>query len=186
MREERHKHRGAILWFTGLSGSGKTTLAFALEKKLYEMGCETFVLDGDNLRNGLSKDLGFSKEDRQENIRRIGEVAKLFLEAGNLVITAFISPYRVDRLMVRDQVEKGNFIEIFCNASLSVCESRDVKGLYRKARQGLILDFTGISHAYEAPDSAEIELNTAEDSVDACVEKIVDFLTVKNIFLSSW
>jgi adenylylsulfate kinase len=182
MREKRHKHRAAILWFTGLSGSGKTTLAFALEKKLYEMGCETFVLDGDNVRRGLSKDLGFDQEDRQENIRRIGEVAQLFLEAGNIVITAFISPYRADRLMVRNQVENGNFIEIYCNASLSVCELRDVKGLYKKAREGLISDFTGVSHAYEIPVSPEIELHTAEENVDACVEKIVNFLIAKECF----
>jgi adenylylsulfate kinase len=184
MREERHQHRAAILWFTGLSGSGKTTLAFALEKRLYEMGCETFVLDGDNIRRGLSKDLGFDQMDRQENIRRIGEVAKLFLEAGHIVMTAFISPYRTDRLMVRDQVKDGDFIEIYCNASLDVCELRDVKGLYKKAREGLISNFTGISDTYEMPDSPEIELHTAEESVDASVKKILDYLIEKHVFLS--
>jgi adenylylsulfate kinase len=184
MREERHQHRAAILWFTGLSGSGKTTLAFALEKRLYEMGCETFVLDGDNIRRGLSKDLGFDQMDRQENIRRIGEVAKLFLEAGHIVMTAFISPYRTDRLMVRDQVKDGDFIEIYCNASLDVCELRDVKGLYKKAREGLISNFTGISDTYEMPDSPEIELHTAEESVDASVKKILDYLIEKHVLLS--
>jgi adenylylsulfate kinase len=184
MREERHQHRAAILWFTGLSGSGKTTLAFALEKRLYEMGCETFVLDGDNIRRGLSKDLGFDQMDRQENIRRIGEVAKLFLEAGHIVMTAFISPYRTDRLMVRDQVKDGDFIEIYCNASLDVCELRDVKGLYKKAREGLISNFTGISDTYEMPDSPEIELHTAEESVDASVKKILDYLLEKHVLLS--
>ena len=184
MREEKHQHRAVILWFTGLSGSGKTTLAFALEKKLYEMGCETFVLDGDNMRRGLSKDLGFDQMDRQENIRRIGEVAKLFLEAGHIVMTAFISPYRTDRLMVREQVKEGDFIEIYCNASLDVCELRDVKGLYKKAREGLISNFTGISDTYEVPDSPEIELHTAEESVDASVKKILDYLIEKHVFLN--
>lgn len=183
-RETRQQHRAVILWFTGLSGSGKTTLAFALEKKLHEMNCKAFVLDGDNIRGGLSKDLGFDQRDRKENIRRIGEVAKLFLEAGHIVITAFISPYRADRLSVRSEVAPGDFLEIFCNASLNVCESRDIKGLYKKARQGLIKNFTGISDAYEQPDSPDIELNTETEAVDSCVKKIINYLEDKGLIPS--
>jgi adenylylsulfate kinase len=148
-REAQNGHRGAIIWFTGLSGSGKSTLAHAVEESLYQQGCSTFVLDGDNVRHGLCGDLGFSDKDRQENIRRIGEMAKLFMEAGMIVLTAFISPYRVDRNRVRSMVEPDNFIEIYCDTPIEVCEIRDVKGLYKKARAGEIAEFTGISSPYE-------------------------------------
>lgn len=143
-REAQCGHRGAIIWFTGLSGAGKSTLAHAAEEALHQRGCRTFVLDGDNVRHGLCGDLGFSPQDRVENIRRVGEVAKLFMEAGVIVLTAFISPYRADRARVRGMVEHGDFIEIYCDSPIEVCESRDVKGSYKKARAGQIPDFTGI------------------------------------------
>jgi adenylylsulfate kinase len=152
-RADKRGHRSAILWFTGLSGSGKSTLANAVNAALFERGLATYVLDGDNVRHGLCKDLGFSDADREENIRRIGEVAKLFLDAGVIVLTAFVSPFRADRDKARDLVEEGDFFEIFCAADLDVCESRDPKGLYAKARSGAIKEFTGISSPYEAPDT---------------------------------
>jgi adenylylsulfate kinase len=144
-RETQNGHRGAIVWFTGLSGSGKSTLAHAVEETLHQQGCRTFVLDGDNVRHGLCGDLGFSAQDRQENIRRIGEMAKLFMEAGVIVLTAFSSPYRTDREPVRGMVEHGDFIEIYCKAPIEICEARDVKGMYKKACAGKIAEFTGIS-----------------------------------------
>ncbi|HKK16775.1 MAG TPA: adenylyl-sulfate kinase, partial [Gammaproteobacteria bacterium] len=151
-REKLNGHKSAILWFTGLSGAGKSTLAHAIEDYLHKMGIHTFVLDGDNIRHGLCKDLGFSDHDRTENIRRIGEVSKLMLDAGTMVMTAFISPFKNDRQLVRELVNKGDFVEIYCEAPLSVCEERDPKGLYKKARAGEIPEFTGISSPYEAPD----------------------------------
>ena len=150
-RENLHKHKGICIWYTGLSGSGKSTIAREVEKKLYELGISTYVLDGDNVRHGLNKNLGFSPEDRAENIRRIGEVAKLFADAGILVMTAFISPYRSDRDMVRNSFPEGDFVEVFIDATLETCEERDVKGLYKKARAGEIKEFTGISAPYERP-----------------------------------
>ena len=159
-REAQNGHRGAIIWFTGLSGSGKSTLAHAVEETLHQQGCRTFVLDGDNVRHGLCGDLGFSAKDRVENIRRIGEMAKLFMEAGVIVLTAFISPFRADRERVRGMVEHGDFIEIYCDAPIEVCESRDVKGMYKKARAGQIAEFTGISSPYEAPENPELTVNT--------------------------
>lgn len=175
-REKQNGHRGAILWFTGLSGSGKSTIAHATEERLHRMGCRTFVLDGDNVRHGLCGDLGFSEEDRVENIRRIGEVAKLFMEAGVIVLTAFISPFQTDRNQVRALVRPGEFIEIYCECPLEVCEQRDVKGLYKKARSGEIGQFTGISSPYEAPGKPELTLETSRQSLDESVNQVVMLL----------
>jgi adenylylsulfate kinase len=172
-REAQNGHRGAIIWFTGLSGSGKSTLAHALEEALYQRGCRTFVLDGDNVRHGLCGDLGFSTKDREENIRRIGEMAKLFMEAGVIVLTAFISPYRADRERVRGLVEHGDFIEIYCDTSIEICETRDVKGLYKKARAGQIGEFTGISSPYEIPEKPELAVNTGTAELDVCVQQVI-------------
>ena len=181
-REAQNGHRGAIIWFTGLSGSGKSTLAHAVEETLSQQGCRTFVLDGDNVRHGLCGELGFSTQDRQENIRRIGEVAKLFMEAGIIVLTAFISPYRDDRERVRGMVEHGDFIEIFCDSSIEVCETRDVKGLYKKARAGEIPEFTGISSPYEIPENPELNVNTGTVSLDACVQQVIEKITRRGIY----
>jgi len=175
-RETLNNHKSVILWFTGLSGAGKSTLAHAVEERLHEMACRTFVLDGDNVRHGLCGDLGFSEDDRKENIRRIGNVAKLFLEAGVIVLTAFISPFRSDRRLVRNMVHHGEFLEIFCNASIDVCEQRDVKGLYQKARKGEIKNFTGISSPYEAPANPELTLDTGALSLPECVDQVIDLL----------
>lgn len=175
-REQQNGHRGAILWFTGLSGAGKSTLAHAVEEKLHQIGCSTFVLDGDNVRHGLCGDLDFTTEARIENIRRVGEVAKLFMEAGVIVLTAFISPYRADRDRVRGMVEPGDFLEIYCNSSIETCESRDVKGLYQKARAGQIQEFTGISSPYEIPLKPELTVNTDSEDLDACVQKTLELL----------
>jgi adenylylsulfate kinase len=172
-REQLNGHRGGIIWFTGLSGAGKSTLAHAVEEKLHQMDCRTFVLDGDNVRHGLCGDLGFSAKDREENIRRVGEVAKLFMEAGVIVLTAFISPYRADRERVRGMVEPCDFIEIFCDSPLAICESRDVKGLYQKAREGRITDFTGISSPYEAPENPELIVNTGTTTLTDCVSQVI-------------
>ena len=183
-REAQNNHRGAIIWFTGLSGAGKSTLAHAVEEELHQRGCRTFVLDGDNVRHGLCGDLGFSAKDRIENIRRIGEVAKLFMEAGVIVLTAFISTFRADRERVRGMVEHGDFIEIFCDSTIEVCESRDVKGIYKKARAGQIADFTGISSPYEAPENPEITVNTGEAELDACVQQVIDKIMQRGVVSS--
>jgi len=180
-REAQNGHRGAILWFTGLSGAGKSTLAHAVEEELHRMGCRTFVLDGDNVRHGLCGDLGFSNEDRIENIRRVGEIAKLFMEAGVIVLTAFISPFRSDRERVRGMVEHGDFVEIYCNSSLEICESRDVKGMYKKARAGQIAEFTGISSPYEAPEKPELTLPTGHAKLEECVEQVMELLVQRGI-----
>lgn len=172
-REAMNGHRGAILWFTGLSGAGKSTLAHAVEEQLHRMGCRTFVLDGDNVRHGLCADLGFSATDRVENIRRIGEVSKLFMEAGVVVLTAFISPFREDRNKVRAMVQPGEFIEIYCQCPIDICEQRDVKGLYKKARAGEIGQFTGISSTYEPPDTPELLVKTSEMDLNDCVQKVL-------------
>jgi len=172
-REAQNGHRGAVVWFTGLSGSGKSTLAHAVEENLYQQGCRTFVLDGDNVRHGLCGDLGFSSADRIENIRRIGEMAKLFMEAGVIVLTAFISPFRADRERVRGMVEHGDFIEIYCDAPIEVCEARDVKGMYKKARAGQIAEFTGISSPYEAPENPELAVNTGRAELDDCTKQVI-------------
>ncbi|UCG75237.1 MAG: adenylyl-sulfate kinase [Gemmatimonadota bacterium] len=176
-RETRRGHRGCVLWFTGLSASGKSTLATHVEERLFDEGYFTFVLDGDNMRHGLCEDLGFSPEDRTENIRRVGQVAKLFAEAGAIVATAFISPYRQDRDRVRRLMSReGDFVEVFVSCPLSVCESRDPKGLYRRARAGEIRDFTGIDAPYEAPEAPELVVETQDREIAECVEQIVDFL----------
>ncbi|MFZ3221861.1 MAG: adenylyl-sulfate kinase [Rugosibacter sp.] len=172
-RELQNSHRGAIIWFTGLSGSGKSTLAHAVEESLHQLGCRTFVLDGDNVRHGLCSDLEFSVKDRQENNRRVGEVAKLFLEAGVIVLTAFISPFRADREKVRGMVMHGDFMEVYCDCPLEICESRDVKGLYKKARDGQIAEFTGISSPYEVPETPELTVNTGTAGLDACVQQVI-------------
>ena len=182
-REAQNGHRGAIIWFTGLSGSGKSTLAHAVEETLHQNGCRTFVLDGDNVRHGLCGDLDFSEEGRIENIRRIGEMAKLFMEAGIIVLTAFISPYRADRERVRGMVKQGDFIEIYCNASIEVCEQRDVKGMYKKARAGQIAEFTGISSPYEVPENPELTVNTGVADLDSCVDQIISEMLKRGIFL---
>ena len=168
-------HPSLVLWFTGLSGSGKSTLAHAVEEKLYQMQYHTFVLDGDNIRHGLCNDLGFSNEDRIENMRRIGEVVKLFVEAGLIVLTAFISPFRTDRDKIR-QLIGTNFIEIYCDCSVSACEKRDVKGLYKLAKAGKIKQFTGISSSYEKPLNPEIIVNTANQDIDDCVNQILAYI----------
>lgn len=180
-REAQNGHRGAIIWFTGLSGSGKSTLAHAVEEFLHQRGCRTFVLDGDNVRHGLCDDLDFSAKDRKENIRRIGEVAKLFMEAGVIVLTAFISPYRADRERVRGMVEHGDFIEIYCDTPIEICESRDVKGIYKKARAGEIAEFTGITSPYEAPENPELTVNTGTAELDACVQQVIKEITDRGV-----
>ena len=183
-RDQRNRqagHRSVILWFTGLSGSGKSTLAHAVEEALFNRGCRTFVFDGDNVRHGLCADLGFTKEDREENIRRIGEMSKLFTEAGVIALTAFISPFRADRNRVRGLVDKGAFIEIYCSAPLEVCEQRDVKGLYAKARAGKIPDFTGISSPYEPPLNPELIIDTANLALEKCVDQVVSYLKEQQV-----
>ena len=175
-RESLLGQRGATIWLTGLSGSGKSTLAVAAEKKLHDQGRITYILDGDNIRQGLNKNLGFSPEDRTENIRRIGEVAKLFTDAGVLVFTSFISPYRADRDQVRAIMAKGDFVEVYVAASLEVCEGRDVKGLYKKARAGQIPEFTGISAPYEEPADPELVIDTGAQTLDQSVDTLIEYL----------
>lgn len=172
-RNKLHGHRSLILWFTGLSGAGKSTLANVLEARLHAEKCATIVLDGDNVRHGLCGDLSFSAEDRVENIRRIGEMSKLFIDAGVIAITAFISPFRSDRRRVRELVAENEFIEIYVRCSLETCEDRDVKGMYKKARLGEISDFTGISSPYEEPEKAEIIVDTDTHSINQCVDHII-------------
>ncbi len=180
-REAQNGHKSAILWFTGLSGAGKSTLAHAVEDALHKAGARTYVLDGDNIRHGLCKDLGFSDADRTENIRRIGEVAKLFTDAGTIALTAFISPFRSDRDAVRELVPEGDFIEVFCKCSLDVCEERDPKGLYKKARAGEIPEFTGISSPYEEPLNPEITVETDTQSLEESVEQVLSVLRERGI-----
>ena len=174
--QARVKQKGqtpVVLWFTGLSGSGKSTIANAVESLLMEQGKHSYLLDGDNVRHGLNKDLGFSDNDRVENIRRIGEVAKLFVDSGSIVLTAFISPFIADRQQVRELLEPGQFLEVFIDTPLDVCEARDPKGLYKKARAGEIKHFTGIDSAYEAPNQPEIHIKTAQVSIEQCAAQIV-------------
>ncbi|MDN3378629.1 MULTISPECIES: adenylyl-sulfate kinase [unclassified Pseudoalteromonas] len=180
-RSEHKNHKPAILWFTGFSGSGKSTVANALESALNQQGIHTYLLDGDNVRHGLCKDLGFSDEDRIENIRRVGETAKLMVDAGLLVLTAFISPFRAERDMVRDLVDDGEFIEVFIDTPLDVCESRDPKGLYKKARAGEIKHFTGIDSDYQIPNSPEIILDTSKNSLDQSVQELIAYLKQQQI-----
>ncbi len=180
-REAQNGHRSFMLWFTGLSGAGKSTLAHAVEETLHQRGCRTFVLDGDNVRHGLCADLGFSDVDRVENIRRIGEVAKLLVQAGVIAMTAFISPFRAERQKVRSMLPDGEFIEVYCKCSLDVCESRDVKGLYAKARAGLIKNYTGISSPYEEPETAEIVVPTDSLPLEDSVQLVIDSLRARGL-----
>ncbi|GAB1612185.1 adenylyl-sulfate kinase [Mammaliicoccus lentus] len=175
-RQERNGHKSVVIWFTGLSGSGKSTVSVALEKALFEQKITSYRLDGDNIRHGLNKNLGFSPEDRKENIRRIGEVGKLMVDAGVVTMTAFISPYEEDRNIVRDILEDGEFIEVYTKCSLDECEARDPKGLYKKARSGEIKEFTGINAPYEEPSNPEIIIDTEQHSVEEAVEEIVAYL----------
>jgi len=184
-REHLNLHRSAVLWFTGLSGSGKSTLAHAVEDKLYQLNCRTFVLDGDNVRQGLCSDLGFSAGERSENIRRISEAAKLLVEAGVIAMTAFISPFRSDRQRARSLFPHGDFIEIFCDASIDICEQRDVKGLYGRARKGEVKEFTGISSPYEVPVNPELIIRTGELPLEDCVMHVIKYLGQRNIFSSN-
>tara|TARA_B110000211_G_scaffold210194_1_gene248130 strand:+ start:3641 stop:4252 length:612 start_codon:yes stop_codon:yes gene_type:complete len=181
-REQKQQHKGhkrLLLWYTGLSGSGKSTVANAVEAKLFSLGCHTYLLDGDNVRMGLNKGLTFSDEDRIENIRRISEVAKLFVDAGLIVSTAFISPFASDRAQARSIVNKGEFVEVFIDTPLAVCESRDPKGLYKKARAGEIPNFTGISSSFDVPEHPEIHVKTAEQTIEQSADQIVSYL-IKN------
>ena len=178
-RQVLHKHNSSLIWFTGLSGSGKSTLANLLEQELHILKISTFVLDGDNIRHSLNKDLTFSLKDRSENIRRIGEVAKIMLDAGVLTIAAFVSPYKRDREMVKNIVGSENFIEIYVNASLAECEKRDTKGLYKKARSGEIKNMTGISSPYEAPENPSLEIDTNKETIDESMKKIKKCIMVK-------
>ena len=180
-RNQLNDHKSVVIWLTGLSGSGKSTLAHSVEEELYNLGCRTYVLDGDNVRHGLSSNLTFSDDDRKENIRRIGEVAKLMMEAGVIAITAFISPFNKDRNLVRQLLPQGDFIEIFCKASLETCELRDVKGLYKRARSGEVKNYTGIDSPYEAPDNPELVIDTGSESLEESVAKVVNLLKSKEI-----
>ena len=180
-RELLNGHRGAVLWFTGLSGSGKSTLSNALDKRLYDLGIRTYLLDGDNIRQGLNQDLGFSKADRTENIRRIAEVAKLFLETGMIVIVAFISPYQRDRQLAREIIGTENFLEIYVQCSLEECERRDPKGLYVKARRGEISHFTGVTDPYEGPENPEIIARTEDESAEEATERILGELKARSL-----
>ncbi len=182
-REQHHGHRGAVLWFTGLSGSGKSTVAGALEVALSQLGVSTYLLDGDNVRHGLCSDLGFSDADRKENIRRVGEVARLMVDAGLVVLTAFISPHRAERQMVRERLGEKQFIEVFVDTPLAVCESRDPKGLYKKARAGELRNFTGIDAVYEAPESPEIHLD-GQQLVTNLTSQLLDLLRKEDIIKS--
>ncbi len=178
-RNQANKHKSFLIWFTGLSGSGKSTIANALEHKLHQEGIKTYVLDGDNIRLGINKDLSFSAEDRSENMRRIAEIAKLFIDAGVVVMGAFVSPYKKDRKSIEYVVGNNNFVEVFVNTSLEACELRDVKGLYAKARKGEIKDFTGINAPYEAPENPDIEVVTDNITVREAVDKIYPVIIKK-------
>ena len=184
-REALHKHKSVILWFTGLSGSGKSTLAHAVEDYLHKSGISTYVLDGDNVRQGLCGDLGFSDNYRVENIRRVGELAKLMTEAGIITLTAFISPFKSDRNTARKLVPQGDFLEIYCLCPIETCEQRDIKGLYKKARAGEIPFFTGISSPYEAPEHPELVINTHEQTLDESIQAIVNLLMQRGVINGS-
>jgi adenylylsulfate kinase len=183
-RQRRNKlndHHSVVLWFTGLSGSGKSTLAHALEEKLFQKGCRTFVLDGDNIRHGLNSNLDFSEKSRTENIRRVSEVSKLMMESGLIVMTAFISPFNKDRNEARKLISSGDFIEIYCKASLETCENRDVKGLYKRARAGEITNYTGIDSPYEVPENPELIVDTDNQSLEESVSSILNFLVLNEV-----
>jgi adenylylsulfate kinase len=180
-REAKSRHRSILIWFTGLSGAGKSTIAHAVEERLHDRGCRTFAFDGDNVRHGLCRDLGFSAADRSENIRRIGEMAKLFLEAGVISLAAFISPYRKDRAFVQQLVGARDYIEIYCRCSLETCEERDVKGLYKKARAGEIKEFTGISAPYEEPENPDLIIDTDKKTVQECADRVIELLVSRGV-----
>ena len=180
-RNQLNNHRSVVIWFTGLSGSGKSTLAHSVEEILFNKGCRTYVLDGDNVRHSLSSNLGFSNKDRKENIRRISEVTKLMIEAGLIVMTAFISPFREDRFAVRNLIPDGDFIEIYCKARLETCEARDIKGLYKRARAGEIKNYTGISSPYEVPENPELIIDTDKEEIKESVSRIVNYLQTQSI-----
>ncbi|MBK8399862.1 adenylyl-sulfate kinase [Propionivibrio sp.] len=180
-RQKMNGHRSLVVWFTGLSGSGKSTLSHAVEQRLHEIGCRTLVLDGDNVRHGLCGDLGFSEDDRSENIRRIGEMAKLLTEAGVITLTAFISPFRADRLRARELFAPEDFVEAYCRCPLEVCEGRDVKGMYRRARAGEIPDFTGISSPYEEPLTPDLTVDTGRLSLEQCVDQVIACLKDRGV-----
>jgi len=183
-REDREKHKGHksfVIWFTGLPSSGKSTIAHNVEKVLFELGCHTYVFDGDNIRHGLCSDLGFSKEERKENIRRIAEVIKLFLDAGIICLTAFVSPYRQDREMAKKMIGEKDFFEVYVKCPVEICENRDKKGLYKKARMGLIQNYTGVNEVYEEPANPDLILETDKNELEICVNKIIEF--IKNRFL---
>ena len=180
-RERQNAHRSSVVWFTGLSGAGKSTLAHAVEERLFKRGVRTFVLDGDNVRHGLCGDLGFSREDRSENIRRIGETVKLFVDAGVVILTAFISPFRADRERIRGLLAHGDFLEIYCKCPLEVCEERDVKGIYERARSGEVKEFTGISSPYEEPLSPDLALETSILDLDASASAVIALLRERGI-----
>jgi adenylylsulfate kinase len=178
-RKKVNKHNSILLWFTGLSGSGKSTIANLVEYELYKKGIKTYTLDGDNVRKGLNSDLTFSPQDRTENIRRITEIANLMIDAGLVVLAAFVSPYKKDREKIKKTIKDVNFVEIYINTSVEECERRDVKGLYRKARAGKIKNMTGVSAPYETPENPDIEIKTEEESIEDSVTKIIDFITPK-------
>jgi len=180
-RNQQNQHKSAVLWFTGLSGSGKSTLAHAVEEELYQLGCRTIVLDGDNIRHGLCSDLDFSNDNRIENIRRIGEVTKLFIESGVITLTAFISPFKADRDKVRLLLSDNDFIEIFVKCPVNVCEDRDTKGMYKKARANKIKNFTGISSPYEAPENPDLILDTDKESLNESVGKVLNLLIHRKV-----
>ena len=182
-REKLHKHKSVVLWFTGLSGSGKSTLAHAIEERLYKNGISTYVLDGDNVRHGLCSDLSFTDSDRVENIRRIGELAKLLTDAGIITLTAFISPFKIDRDEARKRMPHGDFLEIYCQCPIEICEQRDVKGLYKKARAGEIPFFTGIDSPYEAPVGPELVINTNDVSLEDSVQEVLNLLMRHGVIL---
>ena len=183
-RERQNKNKAIVIWLTGLSGAGKSTIAKGLNAELFKRGYQSYVLDGDNIRHGLNSDLGFSPEDRKENIRRIAEVAKLFIDAGFIVITSFISPYREDRQKARSLFSQGDFIEVYVKADVCVCEKRDTKGLYKKARQGLVQEFTGISAPYEIPDNPELTVNTEVQTIEESVKQVMKYFEEKGILCS--
>ena len=182
-RAEQKSQRPCLLWYTGLSGSGKSTIANAVDAKLFARGCHTYLLDGDNVRHGLNGDLGFSDDDRIENIRRISEVSKLFVDSGVIVSTAFISPFASDRAMAANKLEQGEFIEVYIDTPIEICEQHDPKGLYKKARAGEIKDFTGISSGYDVPTTPQIHVKTDESSIEECTDQIINYL-IKNGFIA--
>jgi len=181
-RENKNKHKGIVVWFTGLPSSGKSTIATELQNSLFKLSCQVYILDGDNIRHGLNGDLGFSAKDREENIRRIGEVAKLFADAGFIVMTSFISPYRKDRDRARSLMDEKGFVEVFVKTNLDECERRDPKGLYKKARSGEIPQFTGISAPYQEPENPEIIVDTQKNTKEECSQQILDYL-IKNSYI---